>query len=262
MEQHTTTGLIMLKNKLGIEYKISKIEYITYEDDSFEYIFTPYYSVIDLLTSDLFQGIPGLDLDLKHKKYIRKNIIPVFISERTPCANRVNLRELLEEAGMKYLNQLEWLIRTNYTYSGDHFYVVRYDDCYEDEFHWDTGQQILGAANYSTQLVSAISHGQRIVLDGNVLGNSEVVVLHKVLIDLLESNKKIQLKNRQSGIEKASANGIHAGRKKKEIDEIYFTYLTEKYQKGEISVKELIRELGISRATFYRRLQNKIYIKK
>ena len=31
--------------------------------DTFKYIFTPYYDVIDLLNSDIFQGLPGLELD-------------------------------------------------------------------------------------------------------------------------------------------------------------------------------------------------------
>lgn len=43
---------------------------------------------MNLLDVDIFQGIPGIDLDLKKEKYIRDNVIPSFISERFPSQNR------------------------------------------------------------------------------------------------------------------------------------------------------------------------------
>lgn len=42
-----------------IEYKIAEIKYTEREDGSFTYNFTPCYSVIDLLSPPVFQGIPG-----------------------------------------------------------------------------------------------------------------------------------------------------------------------------------------------------------
>lgn len=72
-----------------------------------------------------FQGIPGLDLDLKKKSYTRENVIPVFISERAPAKNREDLWELLEKCDMQYLNPVEWLIRTNTQYPGDKLFVKR-----------------------------------------------------------------------------------------------------------------------------------------
>lgn len=54
---------------------------------------------------------------------MRENVVPVFISERTPGENREDLWELLEECGVQYLNRLEWLIRTETRYSGDGMYV-------------------------------------------------------------------------------------------------------------------------------------------
>lgn len=105
MKQITTTAMICLDDDLGLTYCISKIEYLLREDDSFSYIFTPNYSVIDLLTSEWFQGIPGLKLELRKSRYVRENITPVFISERTPGENRENLQELLKECHMDYLNR-------------------------------------------------------------------------------------------------------------------------------------------------------------
>ena len=100
---------------------IVEIEYTEREDESFFYKITPNYSVISLLSEKDFQGIPGLNLDLKKESYIRENIVPVFISERTPGENREDLWVLLESCNMRYLNRLEWLIRTKTRYSGDSF---------------------------------------------------------------------------------------------------------------------------------------------
>lgn len=79
----------------------------------FEYVFEPNYFLIDLLDSKYFQGIPGLNLDLKKQEYIRKNIIPTFISERVPQKNREDFYELLEKLNMKSMDPIEYLIRTD-----------------------------------------------------------------------------------------------------------------------------------------------------
>lgn len=84
--------------------------------------------MIDLLAPQYFQGILGLDLSLKKKSYLRENIVPVFISERTPGENREDLWELLKACDMNYLNRLEWLVRTKTRYSGDEMYVCRPDE--------------------------------------------------------------------------------------------------------------------------------------
>lgn len=121
MKSVTTTGLICLDDSFGLTYRIAKITYTEREDDSFEYEIEPCYSVIDLLNTDQFQGIPGLDLSLRKRVYRRTNITPTFIDERTPGPQRKNLQELLEAEGMQYLNRLEWLILTDLRYSGDNF---------------------------------------------------------------------------------------------------------------------------------------------
>ena len=71
-------------------------EYEEFEDETYEYRFYPNYEIIGLLNDDIFQGIPGLNLDLRKEVYIRNNMTPVFISERTPGPNRENLYEMLE----------------------------------------------------------------------------------------------------------------------------------------------------------------------
>ena len=127
MLSYITSGLICMKDDYKFAYKIAKIEYEEWEDGEYKYRFYPFYNVIDMLPPHLFQGIPGLDLSLRRASYERKNTIPVFISERTPGENREDVWQLLEENGMQVLNRLEWLIRTNKRYSGDSFFVKRFE---------------------------------------------------------------------------------------------------------------------------------------
>ena len=86
MNCYEVDALICLKDDLGIEYVVSEIEYKIWKNEEFEYRFRPNYSVIDLLDTSLFQGIPGIDLDLRKEEYIRKNAVPTFISERAPAS--------------------------------------------------------------------------------------------------------------------------------------------------------------------------------
>ena len=59
-----TEGIICFQ-EADIEYQVAKIEYSYQDDEEEEYAFHPYYNVIDFLPVSLFQGIPGLDLDLR-----------------------------------------------------------------------------------------------------------------------------------------------------------------------------------------------------
>jgi hypothetical protein len=127
MKKHTVKAKILVTDKLKVKYNVCYLEQIFYEDDTFEYVFRPNYAVIELLDSEIFQGIPGLNLDLKKKEYVRKNKMPTFIYERTPQSNREDLWEFLDEVGLEYLDHLEWLIRTDKIYTGDSLTVEAFN---------------------------------------------------------------------------------------------------------------------------------------
>ena len=145
MQSYLTKGIICVKDELNIEYRVCIIEHLENEDGSFEYRFFPNYAVIDLLNSDVFQGIPGLNLELKEKVYIRKNILPVFISERVPSINREDYYEILDSVNMKFMEPIEFLIRSKQRYSGDHLYVIKYEErknkSHENDFFGGRRQQ-------------------------------------------------------------------------------------------------------------------------
>ena len=121
MRTYRSFGTICVKGPYNLVFALCDIEYILKEDDSFRYVFKPNYNVIELLDSKYFQGIPGLNLDLKEKEYIRDNMIPTFISERVPMKNREDYNELLELVGMDYMDPIEYLISYGLYFGADLF---------------------------------------------------------------------------------------------------------------------------------------------
>lgn len=108
----------------NVSIKICKIKYYENGSGDFFYIFTPYYDVINTLDKHIFQGIQGIDLSLKKKEYVRKNIVPCFILERSPSERRNNLKKLVTDIDIKNYKRLEWLKSTNLRYFGDNLYIV------------------------------------------------------------------------------------------------------------------------------------------
>lgn len=104
--------------------KICKLEYFEDENNNFFYVFSPNYLAINLLNKRIFCGIQGIDLTLKKKHYVRKNIVPSFISERIPKKSRTNLKELIGNTKIDDYKPLEWLKKTKTRYFGDNLYVV------------------------------------------------------------------------------------------------------------------------------------------
>ncbi len=115
-------GFICVKDEYNIVYRVCLLTHIENDDGTFRYEFRPNYFVISLLDSNLFQGIPGLNLDLKKEVYVRENILPTFISERVPSKNREDLYDLLKSVNLTYIDPIEYLCRTTYKYFGDNFF--------------------------------------------------------------------------------------------------------------------------------------------
>ncbi len=67
MKCYTSKGTICIPGDFNLIYAVCDLTYELYEDDTFRYTFEPRYSTIDLLSSKYFQGIPGLNLDLRRE---------------------------------------------------------------------------------------------------------------------------------------------------------------------------------------------------
>lgn len=119
-------GVIKVKYRDDIKFNICKITYELYDDNQYQYIFEPFYDVLDALPQKMSQGIPGIDLEKRKQFYYRVNKTPSFIKERTMGEDRENLKEELDKVCMSEYNPLEWLIRTDSEYSGDNLIVERY----------------------------------------------------------------------------------------------------------------------------------------
>lgn len=257
MNHKTTTAKICLDDDLGFSYRVSKIEYVLYEDGSYSYTFTPNYSVIELLSSDLFQGIPGLDLDLRKSQYVRENKTPVFISERTPGENREDLWKLLEDDGMDYLNRLEWLIRTNTRYSGDRFYAERWTANYNKHFvdYAEIERAESRSAATTAQILRIICAGNDINAVNFVIDDSNRKAFYSLLISLYRKEKRYIDKRRADAIKKSAQQGNYRGRVPLSIDDTKLFEVITEYRSGKLNAMEAAARLGVSRSTFFRRMK-------
>lgn len=256
MDSIETTGLIVLTDNLHIEYKIAKVVYTEYENGEFKYDFYPYYSVIDLLGPDLFQGIPGLNLDKRKTCYTRKNVVPTFISERAPSKNRENLWELLEEVGMDYLNQLEWLIRTDTHYSGDRLYVRRFELSDEKQkVEYPVSTSNYRAKNMSHDLLVHICHGDDILLERAEINDTNRLAFYCILFNMYKNESEYRNSRLREGVAVAKEKGLYRGRKKKKISLPKIYEVRKKLKNGDITEEQAMKKLGVSRATMFRRFK-------
>lgn len=250
MKTYYSRGLIVVKDKFNITYLLSKIEYFYNEDETFKYVFTPSYSTISLLKSDIFQGLPGLNLDIKKEKYERINRVPVFISERVPNKNREDYYELLKEVNMEYMDPIEYLIRVKGQYFGDPYFVIAYKD--KEKIDLDN----LKGKYTNTELIKIIldniAIGNDIIFNDTLINDENRKLIYDILIKLYKRSVIYKKEKQLEGISLAKVNGKYKGRKRIEIDVINFLNYLNKINNKEITVKEACKNLGITIDKFYR----------
>ncbi len=246
MKESRTSGIICLKDDLGIEYRICKIDQIVRDDGHYSYSFRPNYSVIDMLPPTLFQGIPGLDLDLRKEEYVREDRIPVFISERTPDENRADLWELLQSAEMDHLNRLEWLMRTDLQYFGDRLYVIRF----EEHRRIDMRDSELTFRVMTIRVLKNICAGNDVVLPHITIDDSNRTMAYFLLTDILYKNDLRVSEQRISG------ERPPLGRKRKDVDTEELMWVKRQMDLGLMTSQQAADRLEIGRATLFRRLKS------
>lgn len=257
MRSLVTSGWICLQDEYSFVYKIARIDYTEWEDGNFKYSFKPFYPVINLLPPRLFQGIPGIDLSLRRACYERENIVPIFISERTPSENREDLWQLLEESGMNALNRLEWLIRTNKRYPGDNFFVkpVTGEDILEKRLS-SMYQLVDRYDKILRKLLEIICFGDCLISDEIVINDENRAEYYRLFMAMYVKDYHVKRSTRLAGINKAKTNNLYHGRMRTHIDPLLFNKIATAYLNNEISVEEATANLGISRSTFFRRLRD------
>ena len=148
---------------------------------------------------------------------------------------------------MEYLNRLEWLIRTNLKYSGDNFYVIRYEE--ENNIsNINMNKNGLNLHSIIRILLNEICKGNIVRIDDYEINNNNRKDVYNILIKLYSKSYESKINSINSSINKR-------GRKKKEISSILKYNIFEKYLNNRISVEEALTLLNISRSTFFRELK-------
>ncbi|MBQ4037544.1 MAG: recombinase family protein [Clostridia bacterium] len=271
---YINSGIIKAVMKNGDKVSVAQIDYQEFDEENFQYVISPYWEIVDGLPASVFQGIPGIDMDLRLKDYYRVNYIPTFISERTPSESREDLWELLESVGLDYYDRFEWLLRTNMRAANDNLIVER-------------RRMEKTVKQFASGVISGLQYGDKVIVesletiadttaglaDGMfsiVAGGVDVVTQSgQVLVDAMTRaamvpymitqriiSRRERATNRQEGIEQAKKKGKYTGRKPIEVDENALRQVARELDEGLITVEEAMKRVKInSRSTFYRKLR-------
>ena len=271
---YVNSGIIKAVMKNGEKISVAQIDYQEFDEENFQYVISPYWEIVDGLPASVFQGIPGIDMDLRLETYYRVNYIPTFIAERTPSENREDLWEILESVGLDYYDRFEWLIRTPMRAANDNLIVER-----------RRTEQVI--EKYTTGILSTLQYGDKVIVDSmeaiadttagfadeifTVIMNGVDIISEsgQMLVDITTRSSMIPIiiaqkiiaqreyaKNRRSGIEQAKKQGKYTGRKPIEVDEKVLRQVNQELKAGLISVEEAMKRTKIgSKSTFYRKVR-------
>lgn len=269
-------GVIKAVGHYGEKYSVAKIEYESFFNEEYQYIFTPYWDVIDALDTSVFQGIPGITMELRLEKYYRVNMQPVFITERSPSKNREDLWELLEEVDLTYYDRFEWLIRTELVCGNDNLIVERFRE-ETREFTYEEAARRTDELQYGDRV---IIHNQEQVSKNPAVYTEKMLRLLATgaVVSFQQDGLQIDVENRdsammllrqqyyamklwekshhQEGVDRARKRGDYRGRKRIAVDPSRLKEVAALFRQKKITEKQAMMRLGLaSRSTFYRRLK-------
>ena len=279
--EYRNSGIIKAVTSDGERIQIGKITYESFENEEFQYIISPFWEIIDTLPATVFQGIPGIDMELRLRNYYRVNYVPVFITERTPGPSREDLWELLDSVGLDYYDRLEWLIRTELRAASDNLIVERAREeakCsyvrdlksfqnaiaegqYGDEIVIENLEILGHNSEECTKMLNRLMHygiclsAKREKMHLTVEDYKEFLPVFSMMYQLDREKRK---KQQSIGIEKSKKEGKYKGRKRKEIDQEFLTEVVRRFRTGEIPIEEALEITNMSRSTFYRRMREKM----
>ena len=271
---YVNSGIIKAVMRSGEKISVAQIDYQEFDEENFQYVISPYWEIVDGLPASVFQGIPGIDMELRLERYYRVNYIPTFIAERTPSENREDLWDILESVGLDYYDRFEWLLRTTMRSANDNLIVERRRISqvteqftsgvlstlqYGDKVIVDSMEAISDTtAGFSDAIFIAITSGVDIInQSGQILVDAmtraamiSVVVTQRII------TRREHASSRRDGIEQAKKNGKYTVRKPIEVDEKILRQAVMEIDKGIITVEEAMRRTKIgSKSTFYRKVK-------
>lgn len=63
------SGIIKAVMDSGEKISVGQIDYQEFDEENFQYVISPYWEIVDGLPASVFQGIPGIDMELRLKHY-------------------------------------------------------------------------------------------------------------------------------------------------------------------------------------------------
>jgi hypothetical protein len=274
---YRNAGIIKAVGQYGEKISVGKIEYQHFDDESYQYIISPFWDIIDGLPANVFAGVPGIKMEKRLASYYRVNYEPVFITERTPSKNREDLWELLESVGLDYYDRLEWLIRTPLRAANDNLIVERMRDTkkiidfnrsrkevnllqYGDEVIVDSIQDFGGTHGSLTQTLAKVLFAGADILvkaENRAFSKTERSALIPFVIAEYHAVEHERKSLQEKGILAARSEGKYKGRAKTAIDNVKLKEALEKFKTKQITIEEAMSFSGISsRSTFYRRIKD------
>ena len=233
-------GYISYLYKNNTIFKIAKLTFEIFENEEFQYIFEPYYDVLDALDD---VDIPGVDLTLRKSEYCRTNRTPIFISERTTPKNRVNLQEELRAQNQTYYNPFLLLLDSKRVYSGDKL-VLRSEEFFRTLQKEDVNSRDL-YKRVPFLLQQLASRKDFLIGDLAVNQTNRTLLIknYRYLYDIVSNYYD----------EKSKGN---KGRKKQNVSFVVLQEIRKQYEERIISLDEAVKQSGLgSKRTFYRRLK-------
>lgn len=271
---YISSGIIKAVMKSGEKISVAQIDYQEFDEENFQYVICPYWEIIDGLPPSIFQGIPGIDMDLRLERYYRVNYIPTFVAERTPSENREDLWEILASVGLDYYDRFEWLLRTTMRSANDNLIVERRRTTqvvekfrsgvlstlqYGDRIIIDSMEAIADTtAGFADEIFTVITNGVDVIhQSGQILVD---VTTRAAMTPIVVAQRMVMRReyaaNRRAGIERAKKAGKYVGRKPIEVDEMVLREVNQEIKAGLITVEEGMRRTKIrSKSTFYRKMR-------
>ncbi len=268
-------GIIKVYDRYNRNYSVGEVIFERFDDQNFQYIIKPYWKFIDQLPHELFQGIPGINMDLRREAYYRVNMTPTFISMRTPSESRENVRELMRVVGLDYYDRFEWLLRSEMKCGDDNLLVVRkpadnlrIQSLKEVKNRYLHPGDVVEIDNLSDMessnakliedLFSLLHSGVQIYIrsENRYIDDNERRTMLYLLRNMLECIDRNNRNKRVEGIAVAKQNGKYTGRKPIEVDEELLKQIAITFLNNRISEQDAMVRLGInSRSTFYRKIR-------
>ena len=273
---YRNVGIIKVYDRYNRNYSVGEIIFERFDDQNFQYIIKPYWKFINQLPRGLFQGIPGINMDLRKEAYYRVNMTPTFISMRTPSESRENVKELMRAVGLDYYDRFEWLLRSEMKCGDDNLLVIRKPidnlrskslEMFENRYlHPGDVVEIEKLSDMKStnaklieELFSLLHSGVQIYIrsENRYIDDNERTTMLYLLKNMLECVDRNNKNRRIEGIEVAKRNGKYTGRKPIEVDEQLLKQIANAFLNNHMSEQEAMSKLGInSRSTFYRKIRS------